>query len=1589
MKKTFLGLLVFFGTVFLVSQSLAASETHWGSRGWLQFPSNDFSPIHDPGIDMTSSAQLALTAEGPDVAMTYTVATYELKPLPNHEMIELQIFDAQLNPGLGNDSGSAAVMELIFEQQGHDDWWVECWDEIDRHYVTVADLRAPRLAIGDPDIPCRFPKQGWSSSLRVFPGSNSSLNIKTVWLGSAAEYAYLNKPASYNNLLNVFRLQSRFGIIRLADTHPGIVSLNDGTPISFRDHEDKSIYEESLNWAVLYKTKMKTFFSFEIDVSDIQSNYLLLWDKDADANKLFKAKGKADALPPDDGIKMMVRWSDGSPLKYDKSQDSLNGGIPITNDPEWTHFDQTNREGFRPAWHIEGETNEYDGPSWDSGQDPRSHDSLRWYRIPLHERISDTILVGWYGSTMPRNTFAFAASGPVSPAPCSDPSFCRKVFELPQEDSLLVCPESGHKDCTNDSSSFLKISIDADPAPESGDLLKKNIESLRYYLTIENTENNTISDLSLVFFPPVGTRLDPQQELVFDQENRILLDPLIYETPQEIVLEVLLNDNVDEYDVISTQDRLFFERDEGFVMSPSIIRHYPGTKDGLEQGCVVEGIAKVCISSLPESDPEEESFGLDPKKADKNTIEYQIIVENISPKSEAIPLEKLRLQFENPLYTSLQESFIDQITTDNAETYTGKGIGFFTLEEALDPGELTEFSFTVLLDEIPNMTDYDISSAGKFQLLFDNHPKVQAAEQVHHVGRGGVNIIASRCYAFDYFGGAFECSDMCQNVEPGTRITVRDRLENIGGANAYNYQYFPLPLSESFIYEADSVRIDDPETGFGLRNDGASFPPEGGLQIPGPIASQQAREVFFSYFVPYGINDTEDDSGCFPEDDEVIETHPPDADTPELSYDQSCSLSPGEPTKKTGKICVSVEKDPRLIANLTSLPLEGTTLYQGSHVSYFLEISNQSSQAVAELIIPMSQAQQTQCLSGLCADLTVNEPLELSGKFSQMNQETTVKVNDDAQSNSIIHPGYSIRYRGADGDEIELQTNSVEHPLISRPEETGEFRHDIRLNRRTALNAAERNTPRSDRADTIEISHEFTYEGTKKSPVWPAMSGSRNYRLNVCNGQFPSYEDYDASFNASTILYNSENRQSELSTFEDLESADLEFQITSLSPKDRPELLVLSGINDHTHQFSFPFLGTRRDSRGLNGFMKQGGTIFSSELEKTVLRAVRDGVAGQISTTNQVLSNAGAAQIREDQWRYSRTGTRIDPVRCTRCTSKGCFRYPAVAPIYHWKISQDRLIPLISNDQDYATVLTSVAWLQTKNGHLGFGSPIWASDPGTGDPNWVNLGDKLLPSAMKWYTPPNQSNADLLVLHSGNQDPVESGLGSSGRVKRVDSQGFIDSPLEGIGPQISRGGAYDRAENPRDYLDDLLNRQLYGKVIRLNQAKQLPPGITRNGSEFLVEGNLFLEDDHVYHIKGELRIGKVGGSPVILSKGRARLLIDGSAQILSNVEYASSDANDLSQVTSIRLHTLRDIQVHPTVTDIELMMLAEGRFASGKSDKQLRILGDVIAQRAAWERRPLNNPREQDEEVNKPSEIIYEDFRKYLVAPPGDRKLQE
>ncbi|MGE3278626.1 MAG: hypothetical protein AB7J40_02390 [Candidatus Altimarinota bacterium] len=1505
-------------TALMASGLASLNSSANDDESYIFFP-NDGANVHTND----SKLQLALTAPLTNkVSMSYTPATYEIKTLPGINYVDLQIENALLTSGVDAINTTGHQMDLIFnpDNSAPSSWKVKCLSGSTE--VQIAGGSTNRIKIADNQ--CNF-NAGWSNILRVYPGDGSdSIKIKTVWDVDEKGNGDPDKKNGIDGLglINVFKLRTQkdTGTIGLAATDtskiqtifneqlgalfkqipnkPGneLTPLNGGTPTLFT----KAEYESSLNWTILYNVGADAKFVFTIDVSD--KNQVILFDKDADAQKLFGKETGKTAVPPDNTIKLRVFWDDGAP------EDNPNYVEPWSLLNQRTETELGSSAGTRGT----NETNSFAGPSGDTIQDPSGEFSIKWYKFDTSAHKSDKIKVIWEGFEVENNGVAFASDTPVEGT----------EIEIPEEDPTPL------DYCSSDDELCLEAFEKCD-----GDL-----ECLEKLKDCEGDEQ-CIEDL---------------------------LDELEEET------------------------------------DPTVPK--------CQESCFL----RACISSTPFPDPHPDSY-LD--KGD--SITYHVSLENISPIDSPVELNNLNLGFNPPIFTTLDDShFSEIIPEEGSGSYTGKGAGRIDLVESLGSGEKFEKNLLVQVDEDTLLEDYDITTENRIVASATNNSAVTLKPLIHHVGDGAVNVQVTRCYAFDYYGGEFQCSNSCETIEPGTRITVRDTLTNQGGATAYNHTYFPPPLSPSFEYEANSIRIDHPISGISVPNDGQTFPPADGVTIPGPIESNGSRTVFFNYYIPDDLletdpptNEEEQDGKCYPKDDELFQ-EAAEGGSPlprgsggregaaysPISYESDCPVDEGSEEDKNGLICVKVEDNPKLTVELTAIPSANNTVYQGSIITYIVRVTNTTKQPVANLIIEGLVPPQTTCKSGNCNGVNISNPPELQTKGSY-EYSFTVQVSENATGSSITHPGQHIIYKGESEQIFEITSNSVTHALISALEPTGDFTHDITLNRRIVLNSKDR-TARADQGDQSKVIHTFQYTGTNKQ-VYPFLSNGsappHTYTRNYCNeaGYNGPSSTYDAPFNSTLYLYNSSSsiRFQQLLSSSQMSNVDLNFTITTDLPSDRPEFLSTTGRgSDHQDLINYQVSSGRVIQDGINAvnyFMKNGGEIIdgyllddgrniSTQLMSTSdFRAVADGLGGEINTSNSGSSTLG--KVFEDTWMYQQVGNR-PPITCSRrCGKSTCYYYPT-PPEYKWVLFSSRVIPLVTTDKDYITTLTSVAWLQTKNGHMGFGEDFWDIIPSSGNPNWVQLSDRSLATEMKLYTPPNEHNADFIIYSPHKSDPLKSKLGEKIASGSFD-QGFLENGT------LSRGEAYDRDEFPRDYMDDLLNKQVYGKVIRLNQASTSPSGMTVNGGTLQLSGTVSFSPDTIYYFKGDAIIGN-GTSDVTLSGGRARLVIEGNVDLRSNILY-DRHSGDLTSIPSVRLHSTGNISIRPNVTDVELMMLAEQAFHSGRSDQQLRILGDVIAYKAFWERSPLNQERDDEEMVNKPSEIIYEDFRKYILTPPGDKKLPD
>lgn len=1005
----------------------------------------------------------------------------------------------------------------------------------------------------------------------------------------------------------------------------------------------------------------------------------------------------------------------------------------------------------------------------------------------------------------------------------------------------------------------------------------------------------------------------------------------------------------------------FSLRNNGFAFAASQLLKTPELpEEELPEGmlCSDDGQLRVCLLSDPLPDPFHESF-LDPG----DEIEYQVLIENID---DDLPLEDVVLTIDPPEGTDLINDQ-DQITED---------LG------GLDPGERVETDFTVIIsDEDPD--NRDITTEDSISVGSRGRDPFQPDPLVHHVGDGLLSV--TRCYQEGEWSGEFVCDISCEPFEEGSEIIVRDLLTNHSAESLTDYQYFPAPIAETFTYVPDSFRVDHYLYGIGLGNDEV-FPNEG-VTISGPLPPGESREVFFRFRIPEELLEEGQESQCFPDADDIEAYLESLQQSTRFEEEADC---PREPVELSGVICVKESEPAQLEINFTSQPLPDSEVTPGSIISYILTLSNTTDEPIESLEIDFQLPDSTQCheLSD-CGLQMISDPEAFREGYGSLELVFLVVVDEETEAERIFHPGVIIN---------DKRSESISH-LVSRksaPEQ--DFYHRITLNRHIVLNASSEESSRQDKADQATLTHDFGFIGMKeidetRDAAYPfllgggkAASWSFTY-ANHCSDYSRYYygdqpvQRYDAPFNAQLLVYRqTPSEESVVDSFTQIPQEDVSFVITTDLPQDRPRFENLSGRGSIEQDRLIYTLSADRtldsEMNAVNHFFIRGGEtqdhylwqedlrLVSGYLSDTLMKASRDGQVNgaNIITTNEVMAV-------EELWMYLRFDRQGPAITCLyRCGKSICSDF-IMAPQYRWVKIGIQDIVLKDQDQERIQALSSVAWLQTKYGHLGFGEQVWSQEPAIGDPNSVALEDELVSSWMKWYLPPDQHHSDFLVTLPQRKSLISSRLGS-------DAELVVSTHEE-----FQRGEAYDRKEWARNYHDDLLKYELYGEVTRINQLNDLPDGILKVKEGYEIRGQLDLEDQSILFIDGSLSIGKQD-SVTVFTGGRSRIIVSGNVQIKGNISLGS-------QESTVRIHSLSDIIVAPEVTDIELLILAEGTFRSGRSDQTLRILGDVIANNTAWERTPLLAERDEHDRLNEPSEIVIEDLRKHLQTAPGDQKLAD
>ena len=643
-----------------------------------------------------------------------------------------------------------------------------------------------------------------------------------------------------------------------------------------------------------------------------------------------------------------------------------------------------------------------------------------------------------------------------------------------------------------------------------------------------------------------------------------------------------------------------------------------------------------------------------------------------------------------------------------------------------------------------------------------------------------------------------------------------------------------------------------------------------------------------------------------------------------------------------------------LSVQVTAYPNENTTVFTGSMIVYRYTLRNSGGLPLHGVTLVDFIPEGTVCVEN-CGTTKLGEALN-PGEAVVVDMKVEVKTSDPYKD-FITNIGFDASATGMEYTEVRQE---IRHPLNSEIHVgDGNFTLMTEQVPNLVLNSPN-GQPRADRADVSETQYAIVYSGRGKTNTFdPTLSGygvyesGPNYISATCGTVY-----YDHGLNSTVYAYNSGGGGCSAMNASCITSAPLEFDITTTLPDNDPDIVMLQdGSHTKTELFTYG------DTAQVNRFMKIGGLIETPG-DFTLSRAVGDGSMGK--TVSSIVSRT----IREDLWKYTQVGSYT---KSCHCDKDGCSH--STYPIYQWQLASSSPISTLSDDDTaQISVYSSSAWLKTEGGHVGTNGAIINNETAA---NRVNLGYEggawvdtnqyvytpqtiLTPTSQ--YTPFGATNSDYMIFANRGNEAFASDAGESWVITGTDF-GFLN-----------HGDAYDRTNNPRDYTEDLLNREKFGKVFE----NELPS---------LLRGTIDISDGVIWKQNGNLYIGTEGiEDKVLFTGGQSRIYVEGDVYINADIGYAGHTGDSYNDITSLRIDA-RNIYVDSEVTDLEVLLQARENFYSGEGTDQLRILGDVIAGNAHWQRKPVLelNP----DEVNKPSEYIIEDMRKYVIPVPGDTELPD
>lgn len=634
-------------------------------------------------------------------------------------------------------------------------------------------------------------------------------------------------------------------------------------------------------------------------------------------------------------------------------------------------------------------------------------------------------------------------------------------------------------------------------------------------------------------------------------------------------------------------------------------------------------------------------------------------------------------------------------------------------------------------------------------------------------------------------------------------------------------------------------------------------------------------------------------------------------------------------------------------------PAEGKSVFSGSEIGYLYRLTNAGGLTIKDITLFNFLPDGTICLEN-CGMLKIKEDLNPGQDINFLMRVKVKEVLPDLKE--ILHIGYDVSTSTLKHTEVR---KDLKHPLNHEMKVgTNEFNLYAEQIPNFILNSSN-GKPRPDQADVTETQYTVQYTGKGRPNTFNFSSGYgiQDTGNNIYKG-YCSDHQYSHGKNSSVYAYNSQGGGCEMFSSCLLTSKPIDFLVTTTSPASRPKLIFENQSHLKSQSFSYG------DTASVNIFMQNGG-IFKPPEKFTLSRALEDGSMGEFQSTIQ------SQNLTEDLWVYSPAGysKAYDSCSCGEdCTHTDKY------PVYTWQKKSSVSISLQDSDPSHISVYSSTAWLKTEGGHIATNGSIinyetqanrlnlpFSSDHYMLKNEYVHDPETLL-SPTQIYTPFQQKNSDYMIFSQHENQSFSSVSGDHWQLQGTEFE------------FASQGEAYERENNPRDYKDDLLIKEKFGPVLKDQWPKT-------------IEGKIDIGNHVVWHQTEDLILGKEGvEDEVYFTGGQARLYVEGDVYIHANLFYDLASSQTYESLPFLRIDA-RNIYISDEVQDLEGLFLAREGFYSGKSHSQLRILGDVIAQKVHWQRKPLL--QSSPEVINQPSEHLIEDLRKYILPVPGDTQLPD